>query len=146
MRHLIKHKDGTVGIMTTTSEDINPENEFAKWTQENRDKIESHRPIDASEIVQDRYFRNALIHRNDKIEFDIDKCKDIHKNVLRRIRAPLLVSLDVEFTKANEVQDSIKMKEVIEKKNALRDVTIHPELLNATTPEQIKNFMPEILK
>jgi hypothetical protein len=146
MRHLIKKKDGSVAIMTTVSDDIDPSDEFLKWSQEANDEIESHRPMEESEIPQDRYFRGAWIHKDDSIDVDIDKAKNIHRDVIRELRKPLLEALDIEFTRASESKDESKMKELIDKKNALRDVTQHSILLNASTPEEIKSFMPEILK
>lgn len=145
MRYLIKKKDGSVSIMTTVSDDIDPSNEFLKWSQEANDEIESHRPMDDSEMPEDRYFRNAWMHKNDKLEVDMEKSRDIHRNVLRELRKPLLEELDVEFMRASEAGDEIRKAAVSIRKQLLRDLPDSREITNATTPEELKAFMPSIL-
>ncbi len=146
MKHLIKYKDGSIGIMTTVLDETKPENEFLKLSQEDQDKIHSHRPMDESEMPSDRYFRNAWIHHEDKIHIDIEKCRNIHRDNLRELRRPKLEALDLEFMRASEKNDEPKKNEIISKKQELRDITMHQSILNASTPDELKAFMPEILK
>lgn len=145
MKYLIKHKDGSIGVMTTVNDSIDPLNEFAKLTIENREKIESHRPMDESEMPMDRYFRNAWVHKDDKIHVDLDKSLSIHQNVLRELRKPKLDELDGQYMRALENGDESIQKEIVAKKVELRNITVHPELLMAKTPEEIKNFRPKAL-
>jgi len=146
MKHLIKYKDGHVGIMNTVEDDINPSDEILKWYESEREKIDSHCPLKEEDIPKDWYFRDAWCHHEDKIRVDIDKCKDIHRNNLRELRKPKLERLDVKFMRASETGDEERKKEVVALKQYLRDITQHPDLLNATTPEEVKSFMPDILK
>ncbi len=57
------------------------------------------------------------------IGINVDKAKEIHKDIIRKVRNPLLEQKDVEFMKALEVGDSVKVAEVTAEKQALRDVT-----------------------
>lgn len=91
----------------------------------------------------DRTFRNAW--KND-LTVDMPKARDIHRNTLRRLRAPLLAALDIEYQKADEKGDIGAKMEIAAKKQALRDVTQAPEIEAAQTPAQLKAAIPAILK
>jgi hypothetical protein len=73
-----------------------------------------------------------------------DKAKAIWKDKWREARKPLLATLDIEFMKAVETDDTEKQAEIALKKQALRDVT-NTEI-NGSTPEEIKSVWPDILK
>ena len=60
--------------------------------------------------------------------------------MLRADRQPLLAELDVQMLRAIEASDSAKQAEILAKKQALRDITTHPDLLSSTTPEELKSF------
>ena len=77
------------------------------------------------------------------ISINIDKAKNIWKDKWREARKPLLNALDVEFVRALESGDIVKQSEISAKKQALRDVT--QTLINATTPDEIKNVWPSSL-
>lgn len=147
MKYLIKNKDGSVSVMTTTREDIDPNVEIEKWHPTLKENVESHTPIfDESEIPEDRYFRDAWTHSEDKINVDIEKCKEIHSNVLRELRKPKLEALDLEYIRADEQFDDEEKALIRIKKQELRDITKHLSIVNAKTPEELKSFIPEILK
>lgn len=73
---------------------------------------------------------------------NIDKAKEIWLDHYRRARTPLLASLDVDFMRAVESNNTALQKEIATKKQALRDVT-KTELPDSL--EGIKNTWPEIL-
>lgn len=75
------------------------------------------------------------------IKVDLDRAKEYSKNLIREYRKPLLTELDGQFTRALE-EDNIELKtEVINKKQELRDLTKHPVLEDAQTPEELKQFL-----
>ena len=74
------------------------------------------------------------------------KAVEIKKEMVRQERAPLLAQLDVEFMRAVEAGDTAKQAEIATKKQALRDATKDPIILNATTPEELKAAVPDALK
>ena len=57
------------------------------------------------------------------IGISVDKAKEIHKDKIREVRNPLLEKKDVDYIRALEVGDTVKVAEIIAEKQALRDVT-----------------------
>jgi hypothetical protein len=96
-----------------------------------------------SKVPQDRTFRAAL---KLNLKHDIAKCREIWKDEMRRARAPKLAALDVEYQRADEAGNAEAKVAVAKRKQALRDVTAHPKIAKAKTPEQLKAIWPEILK
>lgn len=101
--------------------------------------------VPVSEVPSDRTFRDAWELNGKGIEVNIGKAKAIQLDRWRTARKPLLEAFDVEFIKALEAEDKIQITEIKAKKQALRDVT-KMDLSSITTPEQLKNVWPEILK
>ena len=101
-------------------------------------------PISFSNIPKDRTFRKAWETSADTISVNMSKAKEIYKNKLREMRKPPLEALDVEFMLALEKGNSTK--DIVERKQALRDVTDHQAIEAATTPEELKQVIREILK
>lgn len=145
MKGLITHKNGSVSIMTMVSEDTNVLDEIAKLTPEYRETIDTVLRIEDADVPSDRYFRDAWTNKDDKIHVELDKSLVIHQNVLRELRKPKLEALDLEATMATEEGDVQRYARVVNDKKELRDITAHPELLSAQTPEEIKNFRPKVL-
>lgn len=77
------------------------------------------------------------------ITVNLDKAKEIHKNTLRVMRTSALEDLDAQFIRALEKGEDTSS--IVNQKQELRDITKHPDLVNATTPEEVKAFVPEIL-
>jgi len=74
------------------------------------------------------------------IKVNVQRATEIKKDMLRAHRQPLLADLDVQMLRAIEVSDIEKQAQILAKKQALRDITTHPDLLAATTPEELKAF------
>jgi hypothetical protein len=146
MKHLIKHKDGSVAIMHLASDDYKVSDEIAKWDPIYQDRVLSYCALKEEILPKDNYFRDAWIHEGDEINIDLEKAKEIHRLELRRLRKSKLERLDIKYMRASETGDEERKKEVIALKQYLRDITQSPELLNAKTHEEVKNFMPDILK
>ena len=62
------------------------------------------------------------------ITININKAKEIKKDMLRVEREPLLLALDIEVMK--NITDSVKLAEIESKKQKLRDITIKIDDLN----------------
>jgi len=101
-----------------------------------------------SKKMTQRHFREGWAWKTDApvIDFDMQKCTEIHKHKLRRLRAPKLAELDVEYQRADEEGDTNKKREIAKQKKALRDVTANPALMSAKTPDELTAILPEILK
>lgn len=149
-RYLIKMKDGSVTVLTTVEkpgrgELLNCESCLKKWHPSNFSNVDSYRVLHEGELPADRYFRNAWCHQDDKFSIDMNKAREIHKNVLREKRKPLLAKLDVEYMKALEKNDVVKLAEISAKKQTLRDVTEDDSILKAASPDELKLAVPSIL-
>lgn len=56
------------------------------------------------------------------IGINVEKAKQIHKNAIRAVRNSLLEKKDVEYIRALEVGDTVKVAEIVTEKQALRNV------------------------
>lgn len=101
--------------------------------------------LEREDIPVDRYFREAWQLDGKQITINMQKAIEIHKELLRQKRKPMLEILDAEYLKAMENQDNVRMSFIISKKEQLRNVTQAPEVLNAITPEELKAAIPKIL-
>jgi hypothetical protein len=77
---------------------------------------------------------------------NMQKAVEIKKDMIRAERQPLLAALDIEMMRAIEAGDTKKQVEISAKKQALRDATKDPAILEAVTPEELKAAVPEALK
>ena len=139
MQHfLLKRADGSVAIMVA-DDDTTCEAEIAKWSPEMQAEIIGHEPLELTAVPTDRYFRNAWTHvaasrAVGKVAVDMVKAREIHRDVLRRSRKPLLEAADVDYIKADEAADEPRKAEVRAYKQALRDVPQDPRIDAAQTP------------
>ena len=100
--------------------------------------------MDDVSIPVDRSFRGAWVrHKDGGIAVDMPKARDIHRDRMRAARAPKLAELDVAFQRA--LEDGKAKTDVTAAKRALRDVTKHPGIDKAKTPDDLKAVWPDIL-
>ncbi len=94
--------------------------------------------------LPDRYFRAAWEFDGPKgVNVNIEKAKEVQRNVWRKLREPKLAALDIEFMQALEDASPTRRNAIKEKKNALRDVTL---IELSDDLDAIKNHIPEILQ
>ncbi len=70
------------------------------------------------------------------IKIDMSKAKNIHRENIRRARAPKLAELDVEFQKALETSSDTTA--IVSKKKALRDAPADSAIEAAKTDADLK--------
>lgn len=102
--------------------------------------------VEAAAIPADRTFRNAWKAGVGIITHDMDKAREIHKDNLRRMRAPRLAALDVAYQRADESGDIAEKQRIAAEKQKLRDVTADPRIAAATDIAELKITIPEVLK
>ena len=92
----------------------------------------------ASEVTvpTNRDFRGAWSLSNTVISEDMDKAKEIFKDKIREVRAPLLEAKDVELMKALET--SADTSAIATAKDALRDAPAASSITNADTIAKLK--------
>lgn len=98
---------------------------------------ETWRIVDTDEIPQDRTFRDAWSDTG-CIGVDMPKARDIHRQRLRDARRPQLEALDVAYMRAEEEGDDARKSSIRAAKQVLRDITRHPDIDAAKTPDELK--------
>lgn len=100
---------------------------------------------EASSLKQqpDRAFRGAWQFEGEAVSVDMDKARDIQKDVIRQERNPELESLDIQTMKALETGGDVTP--IAAQKQALRDVTDDPRIASAATPDDLKGLTLEAL-
>jgi len=93
---------------------------------------------DATSIPSDRHFRNAWSLSGTVISEDMTEAKNIFKDKIREVRAPLLEAEDVAYMKALEADDASAKTAAVNKKTALRDAPAASAITNATTIAELK--------
>ena len=96
--------------------------------------------IDASTatVPSDRHFRGAWSLSGSVISEDLATAKEIFKDKIREVRAPLLADEDVTYMKALEAGDTDAQAASVAAKNALRDAPAASAITNATTIAELK--------
>ena len=96
--------------------------------------------VDASTVTvpSDRHFRNAWTLNGKVISEDMTKAKEIFKDKIREVRAPLLDAEDVVYMKALEAADADAKTASVTKKKALRDAPAAQAITDADTIAKLK--------
>jgi hypothetical protein len=98
--------------------------------------------VDSRNLPTDYTFHGAWKLDGAHITTDMPKARDIHRRRLRAARGPMLAMLDVEYQRADEGEDMGKKREIAARKQKLRDVTSHPDIEAAQTPEELSRVWP----
>jgi hypothetical protein len=77
------------------------------------------------------------------IFIDLEKAKPIAKDILRKERAPVLASLDVQFQRA--LESNANTSAIVAKKQELRDITNHDSIVNAETAADLKTALDTLV-
>jgi len=80
------------------------------------------------------------------INVNMDKAREIKKDMIRAERNPKLAALDVDFMRAVESGDTEAQATIAAQKQALRDATDDPAIASATTPDELKAVVPVALQ
>lgn len=102
-------------------------------------EFEAHE-VPADAFPTTREFVGAWTWSGGRIEHDMTKAREIHRQRIRTARAPLLAALDVEFQRA--LESGASTSEIVAKKNALRDATRHPGIEAAKTVDELQKAWP----
>lgn len=121
-----------------------PDECMAKWTPARQaENTGEHVVIDVEDLPADRTYRGAWKKEGkSRVVHDMAKARDIHRNMLREKRAPLLATLDMQYMRADEAGDAALKTSIASQKQALRDITTHPDIAAATTVDELKALVP----
>lgn len=73
---------------------------------------------------------------NSKLSIDMNVAKEMHKHQIRAARQAKLEALDIEFQRA--IETSADTKNIVAKKQALRDATSAADIANATSTDDLR--------
>jgi hypothetical protein len=76
------------------------------------------------------------------ISVNMDKAREIKKDMIRAERAPMLEALDVAYLRAVEAGDTTQQAQIATEKQTLRDATDDPAIAAASTPEELAAVDP----
>lgn len=102
--------------------------------------------IHRDDLLPEDLFRMAWKITDGKLAVDMDKAAVIKMADLRKIRDDKLAALDVPYMKALERGVVDEISDIVAKKNALRDLPETIDLSVYTTAQELKDFIPAILK
>ena len=91
--------------------------------------------IQDSEIPKNTFFERAWKIVDGKIEMDIAKAREVHREHVRYARTSKLVELDIEFPRALET--SADTTSIVSKKKALRDAPANSAIDAAKTEAEL---------
>mgnify|MGYP001589012112 CR=1 FL=1 len=81
----------------------------------------------------------AWITPDPVIDSDIGRAREIHRERLRKERAPVLAALDVEYQRADEQGNAKGKADIAKRKQALRDATADPRIEAEATIDDLKS-------
>ena len=96
----------------------------------------SYHIVEDSEIPKNTFFSRAWKIVDGKIEMDIVKAREVHKENIRTARQEKLAELDIEFQRALEA--SADTSTIVAKKQALRDAPADSSIDAATDEAGLK--------
>jgi hypothetical protein len=100
--------------------------------------------VDQDTLPLTRVFRGAWTYQDGQLVVDLDLAQGIQRDRWRAARTPKLAQLDLDYMRALETNDAVKMAEIVAQKQALRDVTETD--LSGITAAELESIWPEILR
>ena len=79
------------------------------------------------------------------LAYDMVKARNIWRDILRRLREPKLQELDLAYQRADESGNTALKAEIVTNKNILRDCTANPDIEAATSLNDLRRTLPELL-
>ena len=145
MKTVIKCVDGSVQIMTLVA-GADFATAINKWKAAHPEKYLSHREMPDDVIPTDRTFRDAWTDTTPEFFIDIDmaKARDIHLNRIRVKRNAELSKLDIQATKAQDINDTATLTQIRSRKQELRDLpaTLASTLASVVSADALKAIQP----
>ena len=143
--------DGPVAIMAFVTRGFTPDGsvQFSRELTDATVRAEcakaglsliSWRVLGEAEVPEDRSYRDSWVDRDGRIDHDMGKARDIYRARLRRLRAPMLEDLDVEYQRADEADDKERKKSIAAQKQRLRDATTDPRIEQCASIDALKGL------
>lgn len=105
------------------------------------DGVAWHRVLD-EEVPDDRTFRDALVIKGGALTHDIDKARDIVRQVIRHQRAAAMPELDAKWMRATGQGDKAAAKKIEAERQRWRDAPADPRIDAAATVQELAELLP----
>lgn len=117
----------------------------ANWVRYGDPGMVSWRRISDDEhemFNQHRWHRNALEDAGGKIQHNMPKARELHRQMLRHFNGDKLIFLDRDWVNASVAKDILMVKQVEDKRKALADTVIDPRIEAAQTIDELLLVTP----
>lgn len=139
-------EDGSVRITQMIDDTIDVDAEAAKIAASDPTLTFKFKGKLSETGVAINFFYGALVVDEDNnLAYDMVKARDIWRDILRRLREPKLQELDLAYQRADEAGNATLKAEIVAKKNILRDCTDDPDIAAATSLNDLRRTLPELL-
>ena len=101
----------------------------------------SWRVVKAEDVPSDRTYRAALVDNGLTIEHSLPKAKEVHRNLLRKLRVPALKELDAQWMRDFGQGKSFNDIEV--QRQRWRDAPADPRIDMARSVDELKAHLKE---
>lgn len=139
-------EDGSVRITQMIDDTIDVDAEIEKIAESDPTLTFKFKGKLSETGVAINYFYGALVVDEDNnLAYDMVKARNIWRDILRRLRDPKLTALDLAYQRADEVGDTELKAQIVANKNILRDCTEDPAIEAATSLNDLRRSLPELL-
>lgn len=91
------------------------------------------------------FYGALVVDEDNMLAYDMVKARNIWRDILRRLREPKLQELDLAYQRADETSNTVLKAEIVTNKNILRDCTADPDIEAATSLNDLRRTLPELL-
>ena len=91
------------------------------------------------------FYGALVVDEDNMLAYDMVKARNIWRDILRRLREPKLQELDLAYQRADESGNTALKAEIVTNKNILRDCTANPDIEAATSLNDLRRTLPELL-
>jgi len=142
-------KDGEGFVWRRDATDANIEFELARitanWSRQGDPTMTGWRRLSAQEheiFNQHRHLRDALEDVAGKIQHNMPKAREAHRQHLRHYNGDKLLGLDREWVNASVAKNQSGVRAVEQKRKALADTVVDPRIDAAQTVEELLQVTP----
>lgn len=133
-----KRPDGTLAITYPVIEGVDLKSHAVELIERGDVPADHEMVAIGAEIPPRCEFRNAMVWDGSRVVHDMVRARDMRREQLRGERTPAMASLDVEYQRADERGDAKAKTAVAARKQALRDITKHPDIDKAKTLDDLR--------
>lgn len=106
------------------------------------EEVVAWRKATADDVPGDRTYRDAWVHKDGQVVHDMTRARGVHRNLLRKHRAPVLRELDARWMRATGQGKTAEADAIEAQRQAWRDAPAAPRIEAAGSVEELKALLP----